>query len=71
MTFEEMNTYKVEVAYDHMKLRVRSWKQMYTAMMSSSYRRSYVSRPETGVVNTIMNGHVVGDLRERIARTPL
>ena len=59
ITSEEMSNHKGRGVLQH-DAEDASWKQTYSIGRSTSYYKSYVSRSEVGIANTIMSRHRVG-----------
>lgn len=57
MPLEDMEEHPGGKMYELLMLKPKSWSVMCKAMHSSSYWRSWVSRSEQGIVNTIMGRH--------------
>jgi hypothetical protein len=55
--FREMSEHEGETTFNVMMLKMRLGKQVYAAINSKSHHRSYVSRSENGIVDTILSRH--------------
>jgi hypothetical protein len=57
MPLDEMGSHPGGKMYDLLMLKPKSWSTMYKTMISGSYWKSWVTRSEQGVVNTILGRH--------------
>jgi len=57
MPLEDMGSHPGGKMYDLLMLKPKSWKTMYKTMVSGSYWKSWISRSEQGIVNTILGRH--------------
>ncbi|KAM3497494.1 hypothetical protein MY10362_009155 [Beauveria mimosiformis] len=57
MTFKEMSMHKGGKMYDSMLLKPKTWKQMYSVMVSPTYWKTCVTRGKAGMMNAVVSRH--------------
>lgn len=57
MTFREMSTHRGGEMYESMLLKPKTWRQMYSVMVSPTYWKSSVTRGKAGIMNSVVSRH--------------